>query len=164
MINDSVGKVERPFIADRAAIRKELETTRIKFKTLLQSCDESRWHRKSPTSDWTTGEIMVHITWALEQLPQEIASAKRGKGMFNMPSWLADPLSYWFTRWMARKATPKSVVHRYDAAMDAVLRTLDNVEDGDWGLGAPFYGHGFYTITALFHTPAEHLAEHAVAL
>jgi pimeloyl-ACP methyl ester carboxylesterase len=56
------------------------------------------------------------------------------------------------------------VVRRYDAAMGAVLDTLDAVADGDWGLGANFYGHGLYTIEGLFHTPAQHLAEHTAAL
>ena len=38
------------------------------------------------------------------------------------------------------------------------------IADGDWELGANFYGHGFYTIEGLFHTPAQHLAEHTAAL
>jgi hypothetical protein len=46
----------------------------------------------------------------------------------------------------------------------AVLASLDAVADGDWALGANFYGHGFYTIEGLFHTPAQHLAEHTAAL
>jgi hypothetical protein len=100
------------------------------------------------------------LTWALEQLPAEVASARLGKGMFNFPDWLGSPLSYWYTRWLARNATPESLGRRYDAAMTAVIRTLDEVEESDWSLGAEFYGHGFYTIAELFHTPAAHLAEH----
>jgi hypothetical protein len=103
---------------------------------------------------------MVHLTWALEQLPAEVASARRGKGMFNMPGWISDPASYWITRWNARGATRESVIHAYAAAMIAVLAALDSVAESDWQLGANFYGHGFYTIEDLFHTPAQHLAEH----
>lgn len=55
-------------------------------------------------------------------------------------------------------------MRRYDAAMVAVLDTLDAVADGDWELGANFYGHGFYTIEELFHTPARHLVEHTATL
>jgi hypothetical protein len=109
-------------------------------------------------------EVAVHLTWALEQLPQEIVSARRGQGMFNSPKsldWLADQLSFWMIRWMARKATPEEIGRRYDTAMAVVLRTLDEVKDSDWTLGASFYGHGFYSIADLFHTPAEHFNEHA---
>jgi hypothetical protein len=84
--------------------------------------------------------------------------------MFNFPTWLADPLSYWLTRWTARNATPEQVVRQYDAAMAAVIGALDEVKESDWALGAEFYGHGFHTIADLFHTPAQHFVEHTVGL
>lgn len=149
---------------ERQTMRAELEATRTAFLAFLDSLSEDQWHQKSLDSAWTVGEVMVHLLWALEQLPKEVASARRGKGMFNMPKMLADPLSYWYTRWMARSATPESISRRYNAAMTAVLRTLDNVKESDLTLGAPFYGHGFYTIADLFHTPAEHFAEHTLGM
>ncbi len=149
---------------DRAALRVELETTRVQFRTVVASMSEEQWCQQCPGSAWTVGEVMVHLTWALEQLPAEITSARRGKGMFNYPAWFADPASYWINRWNARDATREAVLRRYDAAMGAVLASLDAVGDGDWALGANFYGHGFYTIEELFHTPAQHLAEHTAAL
>lgn len=152
---------------DRAALRAELEATSTAFCTLLRSLSAEQWHQKSPTSAWTVAEVAVHLTWALEQLPKEVASARRGKGMFNSPkslAWLADWLSYWITHWMARKATPEAISRRYATAMTAVLHTLDAVQERDWALGAPFYGHGFYSIADLFHTPAEHFAEHMAGL
>jgi pimeloyl-ACP methyl ester carboxylesterase len=97
-------------------------------------------------------------------LPAEVASARRAQGMFNYPAWLAEPASYWITRWNARGQTRASVVRRYDTAMTAVLASLDSVADGDWELGANFYGHGFYPIEKLFHTPAQHPAEHTAVL
>lgn len=144
---------------DRQALRDELEATRVAFQRLLASLEDDRWRRRRP-GGWTAGEIMVHLTWALEQLPREVDSAKRGKGMFNLPQWLADTLNHWYTRWMARNVTPESIGQRYNAAMAAVLRTLDDVQESDWTRGAPFYGHGFYSVADLFRTPAEHLAEH----
>jgi hypothetical protein len=148
---------------DRMALRTELEETRTAFHTFLNALSADRWHQKNTSSDWTMAEVAVHLTWALEQLPQEIASARRGQGMFNSPrslDWLADRVSYWLIRWMARKATPEAISRRYNAAMAAVFRILDEVKESDWALGASFYGHGFYSIADLFHTPAEHLAEH----
>jgi pimeloyl-ACP methyl ester carboxylesterase len=134
------------------------------LRTLVEAIPETRWQQLMPGSAWTVGEVMVHLTWALEQLPAEVASARRGKGMFNYPAWFANPASYWINRWNARGATRAAVVRRYAAAMAAVLASLDTVADGDWALGANFYGHGFYSIEGLFHTPAQHLAEHTAAL
>ena len=151
-------------IPDRAQLRADLEATRAAFHRLLDAAAGARWHAKSATSAWTVGEVFEHLTWALEQLPKEIESARRGKGMFNLPKWIADPASFWIIRRQARKSDPQSLRRRYDAAMDAALAALETVPDSDWGLGARFYGHGFYTVADLFRTPAEHLAEHTAQM
>lgn len=170
MTNKTTGNVQRSNRAapatqiqvsvDRAALRAELAATRTAFHAFLNALSADQWRQKSPNSAWTMAEVALHLTWALEQLPAEVASARQGKGMFNFPEWLGAPLSYWYTRWLARNATPAALGQRYDAAMTAVIQSLDAVQESDWGLGAPFYGHGFYTIAELFHTPAAHLAEH----
>jgi DinB superfamily len=164
MINLTVPAIQSQPSCDREALRSELEATRCAFHALVESLFDERWHQQGPASAWTVGEVLVHLTWALEQLPKEVASARRGKGMFNFPKWLSDPLSYWLTRWTARNATREQVVRQYDQAMAAVIRTLDEVKESDWALGAHFYGHGFYTVADLFHTPAQHFAEHTAGL
>jgi hypothetical protein len=164
MIDTTEETIQSQPRSDRDALWSELEATRSVFHALIESLSDDRWHQRSPSSAWMVGEVFVHLTWALEQLPKEVASARRGKGMFNFPKRLADPLSYWLTRWTARNATPEQVVRQYDAAMAAVIRALDEVKESDWALGAEFYGHGFYTIADLFHTPAQHFAEHTAGL
>jgi DinB superfamily len=149
---------------DRGALLSELEATRSAFHALVEPLSEDQWQQKSPTSAWTVGEVLVHLTWALEQLPKEVASACRSRGMFNFPKRLADPLSYWRTRWTARNATRASIVRQYDSAMAAVIRALDEVKETDWALGAQFYGEGFYMVADLFHTPAQHFVEHTTGL
>lgn len=84
--------------------------------------------------------------------------------MPKLLEWLADPLSYWLNRWLARGSTPDSIRRRYDAAMMATIAALDTVPDSDWLLGAEFYGHGFHSVADLFQTPARHLAEHTAGL
>lgn len=149
---------------DQAAIRAELEASRTAFLALVDATSDERWQRRSPTTRWTEGQVLVHLTWAVEQLPREVESARRGKGMFNFPKRVADPLSYWITRWMARKATRESLAQRYNEAIAAVLETLGDVQESDWERGARFYGERFYTVAELFHTPADHLAQHTVGL
>lgn len=164
MIDTPVQAVQPRPVPDRQALHAELETTRTVFHERLDTVSDDRWRQKCPGSAWTVGEVFAHLTWALEYLPQEVAMARRGKGMFNMPKWLRDPLSYWYMRVIARGSTPESIRRRYDKAMNATLVALSTVPDSDWQLGAQFYGEGFYTVADLFQTPAEHLAEHTAGL
>lgn len=147
-----------------AAIRAALEAARATFHALILSSGKSQWQQKSPSSAWTIGEVFVHLTWSLEYLPKEVESALRGKGMFNAPGWLGDPLSYWYGRWAARSATPEAVIQRYDRAMDAAIQLLDTIKDDEWSRGADFYGEGFHSVEDLFYSPARHLKEHTASM
>ncbi len=150
--------------SNRDALRADLEVARKKFHTLVESVSDKQWRSKSPTTEWSVAEVFYHLTWALEQLPKEVESARKGKGMFNMPKWIANPGSYWITRFSARNTTPNSIQDRYDAAMDAVIRALETVPDSDWGLGADFYGEGFHSVDDLFRTPGQHLKDHTAGM
>jgi len=161
MVSDIQNKTGSP---DRTTIRAELEAVQAAFHTLVNSLSDADWHRKSPTSNWTLGEILVHLTWSLEYLPREVARALQGKGMFNMPKAIADPFSLFYMRWLARRANKASVVQRYDAAMATVRAALSDIHDEDWAKGADFYAEGFHTIEDLFHAPADHFKEHTVGI
>src|SRR6478752_6360963 len=125
MIQTPVLAVRPSLVTDNEALRESLDATRTAFHDLLSSIPADRWHEKSPATKWTVAEVFVHLTWALEYLPKEVSCARRGKGMFNFPKWLADPLSYWYIRLIARKGTPQSIWRRYDAAMDAAIKALE---------------------------------------
>ncbi len=149
---------------DVMAIRGELTQTHAAFATLLASLSPGDWRQEGAASAWSVGELIAHITWSVEQLPREIAAARRDKGMFNMPAWLRDPLSLVYTRWLARGYAPHSAVQRYAAAIAAVDGLLDTVRDDEWQRGARFYGERFYSIAELCHTPWQHLAEHQATI
>jgi hypothetical protein len=130
------------------------------FTTLLDSTGEPDWHRKSPSCAWTVGEVLFHLTWALEYLPKEVEKALQGQGMFNFPKRISETFSLWYVRWVARTATPTEIRRRYNVAMDASIRMLESIGADDWKKGADFYGEGFHSVEDLFHEPAKHLAEH----
>jgi hypothetical protein len=148
----------------RAALRTELDATHNAVQHRLATLTDEQWRRKAVTSAWTVAEVFVHLTWALEYLPAEVTSAKRGRGMFNYPKLVADTYSYWSTRLEARRATPPALARRYAAAMARALEALESVQDGEWSAGADFYGEGYHTVADLFRTPAQHLAEHTRGL
>ncbi len=144
-------------------LRAELEAARIAFHALLESHSGDRWRKPSRTTAWSCGEVLEHLTWAVEYLPKEVESARQGRGMFNAPKLLAglvNTLSYCYVRWMTRSATPASIRQRYDQAIDATLRVLDTIREDEWTKGADFYGEGFHSIEQLFRTPSEHLNAH----
>ena len=152
-----------PKITKQQQLRGELEATRLAFHALVQSHSGDRWRKPSGTTAWSCGEVLVHLTWAVEYLPREVESARQGRGMFNMPSWLGwlvNSLSYGYVRWMARTATPDALHQRYDQAIDTTMRMLDTIRDDEWTQGADFYGEGFHSIERLFRTPTEHLNAH----
>ena len=150
--------------SDREGLRADLEATRQKFHALVESVSDKQWRSKSITTEWSVAEVFVHLTWALELLPKEVESARKGNGMFNLPKWIADPSSYWYIRVSARKTTPQSIHSRYDAAMDAAIKALEKVPDSDWGLGAEFYGEGFHSVEDLFRTTGQHLKDHTAGM
>lgn len=164
MTNTQIRASQTKQLPDRAAINLELETTRANYHRLLNSVSTEQWRQKSPSSDWTLAEIFFHLVWATEYLPEEVARASRNKGMFNIPKRLADPLSYWYTRFIARNITREQLHQRYDKAINATLQALEEVSESDWQRGARFYAEDFYTVEDLFHTPAKHLAEHTAGL
>lgn len=142
------------------ALRAELEETRAEFHRLVDGIEPAKWNQRCTSSLWTWKEIFVHLTWALQILPQEVASARRNRGMFNTPKSILDPMSYWYIRWLARKATPDSVKRAYDKALDQAVRLLAGIPVSDWQNGAVFYGEGFYHVEDLFRSPGKHLKEH----
>jgi uncharacterized protein (TIGR03083 family) len=144
----------------REELRAELVATRAAFLDLLGGLSDADWRRPTRNTAWTVGDLLHHLVWSLEQVPREVASARRGKGMFNLPRFLRDPLSAVYTRQGARRQSLATVARRYDAAYDAALRALDEVRDDEWQRGAPFWGEGFITIEGLFRAQAHHLVEH----
>lgn len=156
LVNERTAEIER--------IRARLEANREEFLKLLDAVTDERWVEKAPSCDWTCGEVLVHLTWALEQLPAEIRSAQREHGMFNYPKRIADPLSYRYTRWLARNETRASLRRRYSAGISAALAAMNEVPEGDWSKGAKFYGERFYTVAELCETPPDHFATHTAGM
>lgn len=145
-------------MADRDAIRNELMDTRTAFHQLLDSLSPADWKRRSGNAAWTVGQLMWHLAWGAGFIPTGVENAKKGRG-FNPPAFIADRLNVLATRWGSRKATPRTVAPKYDAAHAKILAALDGVQHDEWTKGARNFGE-YMTIEALFHSVAEHLDEH----
>jgi DinB superfamily len=144
----------------RQAIRDQLAAARAGFHALLGGLADDDLRQRSGNPAWTVGGVLTHLVWSLELLPREVASARQGKGMFNLPPLLRDVLNAWATRLAARGQTLETLRQRYDAAYAAALATLDGVRDDEFQLGAHFWSEGFRDIAGLYAEQVDHLAEH----
>lgn len=147
-------------LGDREVLRAELAATRAAFHELLDGLTDDDLRRQSANPAWTVGAVLTHLVWSLELLPREVASARRGKGMYNIPPFLRDRLNAIATRLSARGQTVQKLRRRYDTAYDATRHTLERVRGDEFDRGARFWSEGFRDIRDLFHAPAHHLTEH----
>jgi hypothetical protein len=150
-----------PALPDRAALRAQLEETRVAFHALGESLTEEEWQRHTATTAWTVCEVLTHVAVGLAHLPEAIAHVRQGKHYFNLPSWLTQPLNRWLVKWSARGQTRESILRRYDQAHTAFLATLEGIRDDEWSRGAQCYGTGYKTILDLCMLPKSHFQEHA---
>ena len=145
---------------DRGQIRAQLLANRERYLQTLERITDEDFGRKSGNAAWTVGQLMSHLVWSFELLPQEVEKARRGKGMFNYPRIIRDPANAFLGRRAGRGQTTETLRRRYEAATEAALTSLEGVPESDFGKGAKFWGEGFYDVAALFAAQAEHLDEH----
>jgi len=148
-------------LPDRAALRAQLEETRVAFHALVESLTDEEWHSKTRSTAWTVGEVMTHLALALAFKPETIAHVRRGKNHLNLPPWLVPGIGYLLVKYSARRKNRQSVLARYDQAHAALLASLDGIKDHEWNLGAFCYGEGYKTVLDVFQMPVSHFQEHA---
>jgi DinB superfamily len=146
-------------LPERAALRAQLEETRMAFHALVESLTEEEWHSKTATTAWTVCDVLTHLADGLARLPAAMAHVRQGKNYFNLPLWLRDSLIRWLTTWSARGQTPESILRRYDQAYSALLATLEGIRDDEWSRGAQCYGDGYKTVLDLCVLPKSHFQE-----
>jgi DinB superfamily len=150
--------------SQRQTIRAHLTAARAGFHALLDGLTDADLRRPSGNPAWTVRAVLTHLVWSLELLPREVASARKGRGMYNFPPILRDGLNAWATRLAARGRTIETLRQRYDAAYSAALALLDGLGDDELQLGARFWSEGFRDIAGLYAAQVDHLAEHADAV
>ena len=150
-------------VADRAAIRTDMEATRMAYHQLLASLSDTDLQRPCAISRWTIQELLCHMALLLGQaVPMMVKQARKGK---PMPKLLDTRFGHWMNYQMAvraaRKATRASITQRYDAAHSNLLRLLENVGESEWALPTAYPDGRPLTMETVFHVPTEHFELHA---
>src|SRR5256886_17297845 len=126
-------------IPDRKILRSQLEETRSAFHALGPSLADADWPRKTSPTAWTIGEVLTHFSDALAGTPEAIEHVRQGKNYLNPPSflsWLGPLINRRLVQQSARGQTRASILARYDQAHTAMVATVEEMRDDEWGRGA----------------------------
>lgn len=154
-------------LPDRAALRDQLEATRLAYHRFVESLTDEEWESKQTATNWTVRELLSHVVDGVAHASPAIDHVRRGKSFLNLPpflNWLTAAANYWMSQRSARGQTRQTIVARYDAAHQALLSTMESIRDDEWYLGAPCYGEGYKTVLDLCVGPTQHFQEHAAQI
>jgi DinB superfamily len=145
-------------MADKQALREEIESIRTAYHALLGSLSDDDWGRKSANPAWSVGQLMWHLGRGMEFFPETVEHCRKGRGP-NPPSFLIGPGNVLLTRFGSRGADRTSVAEKYDRAHEKLMACLDGVQDDEWDKSARIYGND-YTIASTFGEVTTHFREH----
>ena len=154
-------------IADRTVLRRQLEETRSAFHAVVEQLSDADWYRKTSSTAWTIGEVLTHLTFTLAHTPEAIEHLRQGKNYHNPPSflnWLGPLINRRLAQQSARGQTRASILAWYDKAHTAMLATVEEMRDDEWGRGAYCFGAGYKTILDLCQYLPGHFQEHAAQI
>ncbi len=149
----------------KEGLRHELEETRLAYHALLEKLDDNDLALPSMNPAWNIGQVFYHITTAHQFLPQDVRIFRGGR-MITPPDWLFNFINVWFTRLLGLRHDRRSLAALYDRRHQAVMKTLEGIEDDEWsqtaGLEARkgFLAGGLATLADMFHYLTTHYHDH----
>lgn len=163
--------------ARKETIYKELETTRARFHSLLDSLSEEDFERQSLNPGWTNGEILAHMTFGFIILNVLLPMARFwGRLPKGSSRWFAGLLNAftgpfnWFNalgaRGQGKLFTYQRVGKIFDRTYFALLKKIDSIKDDEWERGMHYPTKWdsnfdeFMTLEKLFHYPVIHFDFH----
>jgi hypothetical protein len=161
----------------RQAIFKELEATRAKFHSLLDSLSDEDFQKQSLNPGWTNGEILAHMTFGFivinVLLPMARLWGRLPRGSSKWFAWLLNAMTgpfNWFNalgaRGQGRIFTPQRIGKIYDRAYFSLLVKIDSIQEDEWEHGMYYPTkwdsnfNEFMTLEKLFHYPVIHFNFH----
>lgn len=159
------------------AIRKELETTRVRFHSLLDSLSEEDFRKQSLNPGWTNGEILAHMTFGFivitVLLPLARLWGRLPKSSSKWFAWLLNALTgpfNWFNalgaRGQGKVFTRQRIGNIFDRAYFSLSKKINSIKDEEWERGMYYPTKWdsnfdeFMTLEKLFHYPVTHFNFH----
>lgn len=165
----------RRVIAEK--IHKELETTRVRFHSLLDSLSEEDFQTQSLNPGWTNGEILAHMTFGFivitVLLPLARLWGRLPKSSSKWFAWLLNALTgpfNWFNalgaRGQGKVFTRQRIGNIFDRAYFSLSKKINSIKDEEWERGMYYPTKWdsnfdeFMTLEKLFHYPVTHFNFH----
>ena len=161
----------------REAISSELEATRTRFHSLLDSLSAQDFQRQSLNPDWTNGEILAHMTFGFMVinvlLPIARLWGQLPKGSSKWFAWLLNAFTgpfNWFNalgaRGQGKVFTSQRIGNIFDRVCFSLLKKINSIKDDEWEHGMyyptkwdPNFDE-FMTLEKLFQYPVIHFNFH----
>lgn len=158
-------------------IHKELETTRVRFHSLLDSLSEEDFQTQSLNPGWTNGEILAHMTFGFividVLLPMARLWGRLPKGSSKWFAWLLNAFTgpfNWFNALGARGQgkifTRQRIGTIFDRTYSSLSKKIDAIKGDEWERGMYYPTKWdsnfdeFMTLEKLFHYPVTHFNFH----
>lgn len=155
----------------------ELDATRTRFHSLLNSFSEQDFQEQSLNSGWTNGEILAHMTFGFIVVDVLLSLARLwGRLPKRTSKWFAWLLNIftgpfnWFNALGARGQgkifTRKRIGKIYDQTYFSLLKKVNSIKDNEWERGMYYPTkwdsnfEEFMTLEKLFHYPVTHFNFH----
>jgi len=163
--------------ATKEEIRRELETARAKFHSLLADLSEQDFQRQSLNAGWTNGEILAHMTFGFiiinVLLPMARLWGKLPKSSSKWFAWLLNAFTGPFNwinalgaRGQGRFFTRKRIGKIYNKTYFSLLKKINSIKEDEWEHGMYYPTNWdsnfdeFMTLEKLFHYPVIHFNFH----
>lgn len=158
-------------------IRRQLETTRAKFHSLLESLSEGDFKKQSLNPGWTNGEILAHMTFGFivinVLLPMARLWGRLPKGSSKWFAWLLNAFTGVFNwlnmlgaRGQGKVFTYQRIGKIYDRAYFSLLKKINSIKEDEWERGMYYPTKWdsnfseFMTLEKLFRYPIIHFNFH----
>jgi hypothetical protein len=163
--------------ATKEEIRRELEVTRVRFHSLLDSLSEQDFKKQSLNPGWTNGEILAHMTFGFMIInvlfPMARLWGRLPKGssqwfarLLNAFTGIFNWLNMLGARGQGKVFTYKRLAKSYDETHFSLLRKVESIKDDEWEHGM-YYPRKwdpnfpeFMTLEKLFRYPVIHFNLH----
>jgi hypothetical protein len=159
------------------AIRAELEITRRRFHSLLDSLSKEDFQTQSHNPGWTNGEILAHMTFGFIVINVLLPMARLwGRLPKGSSKWFARSLNAltgpfnWFNalgaRMQGRVFTQRRIGSIFEGVYASLLKKIDSIRDDEWERGMYYPTRWdsnfdeFMTLEKLFHYPVTHFNFH----
>ncbi len=157
-------------MSTRKALQQEIEETREAYHQLIQSVPESAFDLPSDNPAWTVGEVLYHMTIAPRMLGNDVKIITKYSWLYRLiPKIVPEGLFHWLnkksTQYGARQLSHEFLAQTYDAAHEATMRALANVEESDFAKQVQYPDWdpmlaGNVTLERLFHYVKDHFDSH----